>query len=298
MQPAIAEKKDARALVLVNALHAWAQQDLMPVASNTELFRFSVNDKRLAIPDCEAFIIDPMMRIDTKAIPGSFSVLAQCAEANWERRIRGRRNAESVEQRGDSAELAIVRVFLPKHAIKKGEKIYLADLLSEQSLKHRTPQNAITEINGEQRYAARDLMPGRMLVATDLVIAQRVVVLSKAIPARSPLGTSTLTIEKRAIDVPFDAIRSIEGLSLLAANRLLHPGEILRKRDLTKAKLIKRGQKVSVESIGTRFRIASELIALEDGYMGEQIKLRNPGSNRQVSATVVGMGQAQSGNIQ
>ena len=95
--------------------------------------------------------------------------------------------------------------------------------------------------------------------------------------------------------MPHDAIRSLQGLTLLAANRLLHPGDILRKRDLTKAKLVRRGQKVAVESVGQHFRIASELIALEDGYLGEQIDLRNPGSSRNISAVVTGMGTARSG---
>ena len=81
---------------------------------------------------------------------------------------------------------------------------------------------------------------------------------------------------------------------MLAANRLLHPGDILRKRDLTKAKLIKRGQTVAVESLGKHFRIASELVALQDGYLGDQIALRNPSSSRRVTAVVTGIGTARS----
>ena len=42
---------------------------------------------------------------------------------------------------------------------------------------------------------------------------------------------------------PMTRLNHYRGLGLLATNRLLHPGDILRKRDLTKAKLIKRGQK-------------------------------------------------------
>ena len=81
---------------------------------------------------------------------------------------------------------------------------------------------------------------------------------------------------------------------MLAANRLLHPGDILRKRDLTKARLVKRGQRVAVESVGAYFRIASELVALQDGFLGDQIELRNPGSDRQVTAIVTGAGKARS----
>jgi flagella basal body P-ring formation protein FlgA len=119
-------------------------------------------------------------------------------------------------------------------------------------------------------------------------------VLTKALPARSLVTPASLVIEERAVNVPHDAIESLQGLGLLATNRLLHPGDILRKRDLTKAKLIKRGQRVAVESIGPHFRIASDLIALQDGYLGDQIPFQNVGSDRRVFATVTGAGTARS----
>ena len=281
--------------VLLRALNQWANQGKAHIESEPALFNFSVNDKRLAIPDCSNFSVDPKNRINQSAIPRTFAVEVRCDNANWQRRIRGRRNVPEHHVKNEAVELASVQVFSPKRVIKKGEVIRLADLNFKQSLEHRTPQNAVTEIKGPQRYAARNLMPGRLLVASDLVIGQRVAVLAQAVPARSPVSTDNVVIEVRAVDVPHDAIRSLQGLSLLAANRLLHPGDILRKRDLTKAKLVKRGQKVAVESTGRHYRIASELIALEDGYLGEQIELRNPGSNRQISAIVTGMGTARSG---
>ena len=147
-------------------------------------------------------------------------------------------------------------------------------------------------MQGKQYYAARQLLPGRILIESDLAVGQRVVVLTQAIPSRSLIAREHIAIQERAVDVPHDAIRSLKGLSMLAANRLLHPGDILRKRDLAKAKLIKRGQTVDVESLGKHFRIASELVALQDGYLGDQIVLRTPGSNRRVSAVVTCMGTA------
>ena len=153
-----------------------------------------------------------------------------------------------------------VQVFTLARPVKKGEKLTSDVFESERALIHRTPQNAVTHLQGKQYYAARHLLPGRTLVESDLVVGQQVVVLTQAIPARSPIALENTAIRERAVDVPHDAIRSLEGLSMLAANRLLHPGDILRKRDLTKAKLIKRGQTVDVESLGNHFRIASELV--------------------------------------
>jgi flagella basal body P-ring formation protein FlgA len=125
-------------------------------------------------------------------------------------------------------------------------------------------------------------------------MGQTVVVIVQAIPARSQITPNMVAMRQRAVDIPKDAYRTFEGLEMLAANRLLHPGDILRKRDLTKAKLVKRGERVSVESVGAYFRIASELVALQDGFLGDQIELRNPGSDRQVTAIVTGAGKARS----
>ena len=189
-----------------------------------------------------------------------------------------------------------VEVFSATRVVKKGEKLTSSVLAVELALTHRSPQNAVTHLQGKQYYAARQLLPGRILIESDLAVGQRVVVLTQAIPSRSLIAREHIAIQERAVDVPHDAVRSLEGLSMLAANRLLHPGDILRKRDLAKAKLIKRGQTVDVESLGKHFRIASELVALQDGYLGDQIVLRNPGSNRRVYAVVTGMGTARSAN--
>lgn len=277
------------------SLQQWINSKLAADNDSTPKYAFSLGDKRLAIPTCSDFAIDPMNRIDWTTAPRALVVDIRCAEQNWQRRIRGRLVAPRKSQNAHREQQPTINVFVPRRAIKKGERIVAADFLATKALAHRTPQNAVTTISGLARYASRNLLLGRTLVESDLVIGQRVVVLTQAIPARSPVTGVSVTIEERAVDVPRDAIRSLKGLSMLAANRLLHPGDILRKRDLTKAKLVKRGQKVAVQSSGKHFRIASELIALEDGYLGEQIDLRNPGSNRRVTAFVTGMGTAQSG---
>ena len=257
-------------------------------------YTFALSDKRLAIPDCSNFIIDPLKRIPLTTAPASLTVDVRCPDKNWQRRIRGRRH---MENKADGMQAQpTVQIFTVTRAVKKGEKLTSNDFTTELAPAHRSPQNAVTGLHGKHYYAARQLLPGRTLVESDLAVGQQVVVITQAIPSRSPVTREHITIQERAVDVPHDAIRSLEGLTLLAANRLLHTGDILRKRDLAKAKLIKRGQTVDVESLGKHFRIASELVALQDGYLGDQIVLRNPGSNRRVSAIVTGIGTARSAN--
>ena len=98
-------------------------------------------------------------------------------------------------------------------------------------------------------------------------------------------------MEYRLKGIPQDAIHSLDGLENLATNKLLHPGDVLRKRDLSKAKLVKRGDKVLVEAKSNVFQIVNEAIAFQDGYLGDQIKLTSVDSKREIQATVIGQGK-------
>ena len=283
---------DTRKASLRDALNLWSSKLATTGDRLNPIYEFALADKRLAIPDCSNFIVDPKNRVSLESPPGSLAVDVQCPDKNWQRRIRGRRPLENINV-GNRAQ-PTVRVFTLTSAVKKGEKLTSKSFVTELALAHRSPQNAVTQVQDKNYFAARQLLPGRILVQSDLAVGQKVVVLTQAVPSHSPVTQDQIEIRERAVDVPRDAVRSLDGLSMLAANRLLHPGDILRKRDLAKAKLIKRGQTVDVESLGKHFRIASVLIALQDGYLGDQIVLRNPGSNRRVSAVVTGMGTARS----
>ena len=282
-------------VALTATLEQWTRESTRQAQGFASEYKFALNDKRLAVPACDGFVIDPKGLVQWHVVPSTLTVVVACPEQNWQRRVRGKLTVAANQRQANAAQRPRVLVLKPLKAIQKGEQVSKGDLIQEYALAHRTPQNAITTIKGAQRYAARNLSPGRILVQSDLAVGQPVAVLTEAVPARTAVTRASIKIEERAVDVPHDAIRSLQGLTLLAANRLLHPGDILRKRDLTKAKLVRRGQKVAVESVGQHFRIASELIALEDGYLGEQIDLRNPGSSRNISAVVTGMGTARSG---
>jgi flagella basal body P-ring formation protein FlgA len=66
-------------------------------------------------------------------------------------------------------------------------------------------------------------------------------------------------------------------------------GQPLRISDIRRAILVKQGQTVMM-SVGnsTDFQITVRMEAMQDGRMGEQVKLKNPESGRQVSGVVTG----------
>lgn len=70
-------------------------------------------------------------------------------------------------------------------------------------------------------------------------------------------------------------------------------GTIVRSHDLRPAMMVRRGQLVMVSAGGASgFRVVARLEALQDGRMGEQIKLKNKESGRQISAVVTGLNTA------
>ena len=75
--------------------------------------------------------------------------------------------------------------------------------------------------------------------------------------------------------------------------RAVRAGEAIRMSDLRQATLVRRGDLVvmTVGAPGT-FQISVKAEALQDGKMGEQIRLRNTESGRTLSAIVTGKGQA------
>jgi flagella basal body P-ring formation protein FlgA len=66
-------------------------------------------------------------------------------------------------------------------------------------------------------------------------------------------------------------------------------GQPLRISDIRRAVLVKQGQVVML-SVGNSadFQISVRMEALQDGRLGEQVKLKNPESGRQVSGVVTG----------
>ena len=74
--------------------------------------------------------------------------------------------------------------------------------------------------------------------------------------------------------------------------RDVRAGEPLRSSDLRRATMVRQGQEVTmVVGEQSSFLVRVRLEALQDGRMGEQVKLKNPESGRQVSGVVIGPNQ-------
>jgi flagella basal body P-ring formation protein FlgA len=85
------------------------------------------------------------------------------------------------------------------------------------------------------------------------------------------------------------ALSSLKDVLYGEATRDLTAGQVLKSSDIRRAVLVKQGQS-ALMSVGQDkgFQITVRVEALQDGRMGEQIRLKNPESGRLLTGTVTG----------
>jgi flagella basal body P-ring formation protein FlgA len=139
----------------------------------------------------------------------------------------------------------------------------------------------------------RDMQAGQVLLSTDLAESRQVVFANTNMVAGQTLKAGSLRLEKLDQDkVSRTHLFELAGLDGFELTRTIRAGEALRTTDLRPALLVKRGEMV-VLSIGrpTEFEITIKLEAMQDGRMGEQIKLKNAETGRILNGIVTGPGQ-------
>ena len=125
-------------------------------------------------------------------------------------------------------------------------------------------------------------------------------VLRKVVVGRQLLRAGTALspemLEEQEIAAPgvdLQAVVSIKDLEYGEMVRDMQAGVPLRSHDVRRATLVKQGQAV-ILTIGQSggFAISARVEAMQDGKMGEQIRLKNPESGRIITGVVTGTGTA------
>ena len=96
-------------------------------------------------------------------------------------------------------------------------------------------------------------------------------------------------VKRSALGLDPQAVSSLKDLLYGEATRDVTAGQVLRSSDFRRAVLVKQGQS-ALMSVGQDkgFQITVRVEALQDGRMGEQIRLKNPDSGRLLTGTVTG----------
>jgi flagella basal body P-ring formation protein FlgA len=94
-------------------------------------------------------------------------------------------------------------------------------------------------------------------------------------------------------NVDTQLLNTVKDAQQAELTRDIAAGQPLRVSDIRRAILVKQGQTVML-SIGNKseFQISVRMEAMQDGKLGDQVKLKNPESGRQVSGVVTGLNTA------
>ena len=134
------------------------------------------------------------------------------------------------------------------------------------------------------RVIFRKMMP---IIKKEIDIAKKA-----ATKAGTILKESDVNIVKiKRTGLPVDTYNSFEGLENHELIREVKASKIIRSINLRPAKLIKRGNKVVFNILARGMLVSATMEALEDGKMGDQIKLLNPSSGNTVVGTVIGVNE-------
>lgn len=131
------------------------------------------------------------------------------------------------------------------------------------------------------------LVPAKVLVYQDVVVATRTI-------ARGTLLTKTdLQLEKRPSSELRGAVfERVDPLIRMRTRSQIQAGKPLRAQQIKPQVLIARGEIVTLSTVTSQLSVRTRVEALEDGGLGDRVKLRNRVSGRVVEATVKGRGIA------
>jgi flagella basal body P-ring formation protein FlgA len=156
------------------------------------------------------------------------------------------------------------------------------------------------------RNTAAPLSPARVVAtgtpapvvapAAEEPAAMRMVVVATGLLQRGTrLNEAHLKLQEMpAKGLPSQVLEQLSDALQAEVVRDLMPGTPLRSQDIRPALLVRRGQMVML-SIGLSgdLQVKARLEALQDGRMGEQIRLKNRESGRQISGVVTGLNTVQ-----
>ena len=149
---------------------------------------------------------------------------------------------------------------------------------------------------GSVQPAVATAAPSSVAAVLPKTVASAPPVMRKVVVAKQLLRSGTTVnpdmLEEQevpALGVDLQAVTSVKDLENGEMVRDMQAGIPLRSHDVRRAILVKQGQ-VVILTVGqsSGFAISARVEALQDGRMGEQIRLKNPDSGRILSGVVTG----------
>jgi flagella basal body P-ring formation protein FlgA len=139
--------------------------------------------------------------------------------------------------------------------------------------------------------AAAASAAGATATAPVASVPMRTVVVTRRLVQRGSVLDANVAeeVQRPAQGLDTLAVQSLKDVEQAEAIRDLPAGTVLRSYDIKRSLMVRKGQ-TALMTVGqsSGFQITVRLEAQQDGYLGEQIRLKNPESGRLLSGVVTG----------
>lgn len=126
-----------------------------------------------------------------------------------------------------------------------------------------------------RRYAGDQLI-GEQRVRLSVTVRRDVVVAARAIDRGQTIIGDDVTLESRWFDsADIDSVDSINEALGMTASRRLRSGDLIESQTIEPRRLVQRGQVMTVRAISGGLVVKTIGRAMEDGYRGQMIEVRN-----------------------
>ena len=183
-----------------------------------------------------------------------------------------------------------VTVFETVSDLSGGKILTIADVVVvARSSSHRISGRAVTQRMIVGARLSRDLSAGSALLASDLLLSNRVLSARELIPRGVSLSEANTEMITFYGNLPADAVRDLSALSRVMTTSQLRPGLPIRFSNLrVLADVVKNDEVRLVVRTGS-VSIETTVKALSGGSTGERVQVQNPESGQTFSATVTGV---------
>ena len=219
------------------------------------------------------------------SVPGlsKTMVRAECPN-QWRRFIKAPENSIETPIIIDTLDEALAAAV----DIQKGDSV-TETILGSVEIGRGAPRNLVTKLPTDQAvYAQRTIPKGSLLLRSDISTAVQTYKAKTSLMPMQSIQANLFETVYLKTDIPEDALLAIDNLQHFSLAVQMKEGDILRQRYLRKRKLVSRGDIVSVDYVTEYFSITTKVIALEDGYIGDTVRVRNEESGRRLMARVTG----------
>lgn len=141
--------------------------------------------------------------------------------------------------------------------------------------------------------AANDIEEGKILERDDILVPQTAL-FTKALIARGTLVSERFfELRTHYGDLPADAVHSKEGLGRATTIRQLAPEQVIRYSDIRPIADVNKGDIVKLTVNRGAITVTIDMLATEQGFLGDRVMLENIQSGALVDARITGPGSAE-----